>query len=168
MRILAAKHYTDTTMYAVEQALKNIKLRLNQYLAAREPGITSEQFAVLDTICAGNNICQQDIAKLLGKDKSNIKRIVGILENNGYIAKSAGRKNNRTVNYLAITPAGQTVVDRNIEPIKQYMAELFSCVSDEEAAALRSVADKMKDLKPPLDFECEKIPSDKTVFINGA
>lgn len=144
MKIKAA-HYTDMLIYDVERALKKIQLELNQFILTLPPHITSEQFAVLDTVYGSGNICQQDVADILMKDKSNIKRLVGILEEKHYLTRTAGRKNNRLVNCLNITQEGRKVIDTCMPLIKQYLESRLKNVSDEEIAALKDIVNKIKN-----------------------
>ena len=85
-----------------------------------------------------------ELAEKLSKDKSNIKRIVEILENKGFITRKTGKKNNRLVNYLYITKSGKKVIDDNIDKIKEYMEQLFSPISTEEEQILRDLVERLK------------------------
>lgn len=144
MNRIKVNHYTDLLMYKIEQVIKSLKYDLNQYINNLNIGLTAEQLFVLDTISSENNACQQDIAEKLSKDKSNIKRIVEILENKGFITRKTGKKNNRLVNYLYITKSGKKVIDDNINKIKEYMEQLFSPISTEEEQILRDLVERLK------------------------
>ncbi len=138
-------HYTDTLMYSIDKTLKNIKFNLNQYILEAAK-ITAEQFAVLDTIYVNENICQQDVAVILSKDKSNIKRIVEILEKSGYITRQTGRKNNRLVNYLNITKSGEELIENNINDIRNYMKNFLGNITDEEVCCLEKIVLKLQNV----------------------
>ena len=122
-----------------------MKSDMNQYINSLNLGITAEQFLVLDTIDSGNNICQQDVADLLGKDKSNIKRIVEILEQKELITRVAGKKNNRLVNYLVITDNGKRLIKENIDKVKKFMEKVFSVISEDEELYLKQIVSKLKN-----------------------
>ena len=98
---------------------------------------------MLDTIYGQDNICQQDVAKILMKDKSNIKRLVEILEEKAYLIRSVGRKNNRLVNYLTITAEGRNVIDINMPKIKQFLENRLQNISDEELSLLKNIIAKI-------------------------
>ena len=142
---IKVNHYVDLLMYSIEQVIRGMKSDMNQYINSLDLGITAEQFLVLDTIDSRNNICQQDVADLLGKDKSNIKRIVEILENKGLIRRDAGKKNNRLVNYLVITESGKKLINENIDKVKSFMESVFSVISDEEEQYLKKIVTKLKN-----------------------
>lgn len=122
-----------------------MKSDMNQYINSLNLGITAEQFLVLDTIDSGNSICQQDVADLLGKDKSNIKRIVEILEQKELITRVAGKKNNRLVNYLVITDNGKRLIKENIDKVKKFMEKVFSVISEDEELYLKQIVKKLKN-----------------------
>ena len=143
MNEIKANHYTECLIYSIDKVLREVKAELNQYISNVEPNITAEQFVVLDTIYCNEDICQQDVAKILYKDKSNIKRMVEILENKKYIVRKTGRKNNRLVNYLAITDAGRKLVDRIIEQVKEHIKHAFSNITDEEIDILKNIISKL-------------------------
>ena len=134
---IKVNHYVDLLMFSIEQVIRGMKSDMNQYINSLNLGITAEQFLVLDTIDSGNNICQQDVADLLGKDKSNIKRIVEILEQKELITRVAGKKNNRLVNYLVITDNGKRLIKENIDKVKKFMEKVFSVISEDEELYLK-------------------------------
>lgn len=142
---IKVNHYVDLLMFSIEQVIRGMKSDMNQYINSLNLGITAEQFLVLDTIDSGNNICQQDVADLLGKDKSNIKRIVEILEKKGLITRVAGKKNNRLVNYLVITDNGKRLIKENIDKVKKFMEKVFSVISEDEELYLKQIVSKLKN-----------------------
>jgi len=143
MEKVRANHYTDSLIYSIDRILKNIKSDLNRYIMTLS-NITAEQYAVLDTICYSEKLCQQDAAKILFKDKSNIKRIVEILEKNNYIKRATGKKDNRLVNFLEATPAGKQLISENREKIKSHMERFFQDISNEEIQILRNIVHKLE------------------------
>lgn len=142
---IEVNHYTDTLMYAVDRAISEVKSTLNQFILSLKIGLTAEQFAVLDTIYLNKNICQQDLAKVLRKDKSNIKRIAQILENKGMILIITKKNRRKVTKLFEITEEGKSLINQNIEIIKAYMECLFKNVSEEEAQIIRNVTNKLKD-----------------------
>ncbi len=142
---IKVNHYVDLLMFSIEQVIRGMKSDMNQYINSLNLGITAEQFLVLDTIDSGNSICQQDVADLLGKDKSNIKRIVEILEQKELITRVAGKKNNRLVNYLVITDNGKRLIKENIDKVKKFMEKVFSVISEDEELYLKQIVKKLKN-----------------------
>ena len=109
MKEVKPNHYIDTVVYDIDQALTCFKLRAFQFFNELGIGITSEQFAVLDTIYSNNGICQRELSKLILKDRSNTTRILSILENNGFIDRVVGKKQNYIVKQLFITEKGKKI-----------------------------------------------------------
>lgn len=139
---ITAAHYTDTMTYKIDKIMKDIKSDLNQYIL-NVTGITAEQFAILDTIYSHEDICQQDVAQIHSKDKSNIQRIIKILEANSYIIRTVGRKNNRLVNYLTITEKGKKLIDDNIQSIRLYMEKFLNKIDPDEMEMLNKLIAKL-------------------------
>ena len=140
-----AEHYTETLIYSIDCILKNIKNDLNKYITSLNLGITAEQFSVLDTIGRNNTICQQDIADILFKDKSNVKRIVEILEKKEFIKRQVGRKNNRLANFLSLTENGKILLNSSLPKIKNFIEnDLVKDISNDEIEILRNIAAKFK------------------------
>lgn len=145
MNRIKVDHYVDLLIYSIEQVIRGMKSEMNQYINGLDLGITAEQFLVLDTIDSRReDICQQDVAYILAKDKSNIKRLVEILESKGLITRVMGKKNNRLVNYLQVTDEGKKLIKENIEKVKEFMESVFSGVTPEEEQLLKSLVIKLK------------------------
>lgn len=138
-----SEHYTDSTLYLMEQIIREQKTLLNKYILSLT-NITSEQYAVLDVVAANKKICQQDVADILNKDKSGINRLTEILANTGYLVKSVGTKNNRLVKYLSLTPLGKEVTDKHHDTIKSYYQAILSGITDEEYLQLKQILTKLK------------------------
>ncbi|MCR5266467.1 MAG: MarR family transcriptional regulator [Cyanobacteria bacterium RUI128] len=146
MNRIKVDHYVDLLIYSIEQVIRGMKSEMNQYINGLDLGITAEQFLVLDTIDSHReDICQQDVAYILAKDKSNIKRLVEILESKGLITRVMGKKNNRLVNYLQVTDDGKKLIKENIEKVKEFMETVFSGVTAEEEQLLKSLVIKLKN-----------------------
>ncbi len=145
MEKIIEQHYTQTVIFETDRIIKSIKSILIQYLNGLNLGITAEQFMVLDAIYCNDGICQQELSELLLKDKSNTKRIVNVLENNGLIKIKLSKKNNRSVNKLNITKAGKKIIDENRDNVKSFALKMFKSVSEEDLKILKNIGHKIKD-----------------------
>ena len=144
---IKVKHYTDTVIHAVDLIIKSLKSELKQKVDNLGIGITGEQFVVLDTICHYPGIHQQKLSEILMKDKSNTTRILGVLEKKGLITRSVGRKDNRLVNLLNISPEGRRKVEDNMPQIKEFITDIFKNINDKEIETLHALSKKFqKDL----------------------
>ena len=95
--------------------------------------ITPEQYMVLNMIEDDNPPSQNKLCKLLCKDKSNMTRIISVLEEKGLITKEQTQKNN----VIKITDKGR-ILRAEITPImtesrKNYLKditqdEMYTCI----------------------------------------
>ncbi|MDD3593186.1 MAG: MarR family transcriptional regulator [Candidatus Gastranaerophilales bacterium] len=153
MEKIKVKHYTDTFIYSIEQTLKCFKLAAVQYFNSLNIGTTAEQFIVLDTIYCNDGICQRDLAKLMLKDKSNINRLINILEENKFTKRSIGRKQNRLVNQIFITPKGKKLIEDTMPQVKEFLLSLMEHISAKEIEQVHTLTEKFrKDLMNAVNF----------------
>ena len=96
--------YADCLPYLVDKASVYLRLYGSVFLHKAKSDLTLEQFITLDAIANTPNICQRDLAKIILKDRSNVTRILSILENKGYIERLISVKNNRPVKILKLKP----------------------------------------------------------------
>ena len=148
MKEINTADYSSSFVYSVDQVLAKIKSVIGQYVSGLKINVTAEQFSVLNTICKNENICQQDVVQILSKDKSNVKRIVEILEKKHFITKTLGKRKNRTVNYLAATKFGRELINNNEEKIRNYISGMFDGISREELSVFKKVIAKLDKKKP--------------------
>lgn len=147
MKEIKSNHYIDTAIYSIDMIIRNLKAELKHKIAKLDIGITSEQFVVLDTIYCYKNIYQEKLSSILMKDKSNTTRIIKILENKELITRTIKKERNRLVYSLNITESGKFLIETNMPIIKNYIAELFTSITDEEVDILYSLSKKFqKDL----------------------
>jgi len=74
--------------------------------------LTIEQFGLLHAIYAKNDdVIQQDMADIMGKDKSAIYRIIDSLEEKELVRRVVD-KDDRRKNFLMVTKKGEAVIDQ--------------------------------------------------------
>ncbi len=141
---IKTEHYVDTIIYSIDKIMKNLKSELKQKIEKLNIGITAEQFVVLDTISGFDKIYQQQLSEIIMKDKSNINRILKILENKGLIEREYGNANNRLVYFLKVTPNGKKLVTDNMPTIKQYIEDIFKNIDNSEIEILHTLSKKFQ------------------------
>ena len=149
MKKIKANHYIETAIYSADKILKVLKAELKQKLDKLNIGITGEQFVVLDTISYLENedIYQQKLSEIIMKDKSNTNRILKVLEQKGLVRKEMGNVNNRLVYFIKLTDSGKKLIDTNVPRMKQFIADIFENITDEEIENLHYLSNKFqKDL----------------------
>ena len=144
MKNIKSNHYVDTAIYSIEMIIKNLKFELRKKIDKLGIGITSEQFVVLDTIYYYENMYQEKLSAILMKDKSNMTRIIKILESKKLINRNVNNLNNRLIYRLDITEEGKKIIDENMPKIKKYITELFKNITDEEIDVLYSLSKKFQ------------------------
>ena len=124
--------YARTFPYLVDKASVYIRLRGSSLLGELGADITLEQFITLDAISANNEVCQRDLAKILLKDRSNVTRIINILENKGLITRETTNKGKRAVKITHLTKKGVAVMDQLADKMKQDLNSLMAEFDSEE------------------------------------
>ena len=118
--------YARTFPYLIDKASVYIGLRGSNLLNELGADITLEQFITLDAISANNELCQRDLAKILLKERSNVTRIINILENKGLITRQITNKGNRAVKITHLTGKGYEVMNNYGDKMKSDLNELLS------------------------------------------
>lgn len=83
--------------------------------------LTPEQWSVLSCIAAKGPLIQKEIGQLTGKDKPTITRILGALEEKGFITKASGSSDHRSYQVYA-TEKGKTTA-RETAPVERKVIE---------------------------------------------
>lgn len=110
--------YARSMPYLIEKASVYIRLRGAMLLNELGADITLEQFITLDAISSSPDVCQRDLAKILLKDRSNVTRILNILENKDLIFRETSNKGKRIVKFTRLTPKGKEVIDSLADRMK--------------------------------------------------
>lgn len=135
--------YADCLPYLVDKASVYLRLYGSVFLHKAKSDLTLEQFITLDAIANTPNICQRDLAKIILKDRSNVTRILSILENKGYIERLISVKNNRPVKILKLKPKGQKVITQISPLIKNDLEMLMTQFDKDELQSLRNTLEKI-------------------------
>lgn len=144
MKEIKVNHYVDTVIFSVDMILRTLKAELKAKIDELNINITGEQFIVLDTICSFKDIYQQKLSDIIMKDKSNMTRILKVLEDKKLIKRITGKAGNRLVYYLKPTEEGLKIVNENMPKIKVFITEIFEHISDEEIDLLHKLSKKFQ------------------------
>ena len=118
--------YARSLPYQIEKASVYIRLKGALLLNQLDAGITLEQFITLDAISTGKGVCQRDLAKILLKDRSNVTRILNLLEEKGLIYREMSQKSNRMVKVSYLTDKGQELIDKYADILKNDLNTFLS------------------------------------------
>ena len=144
MKQIKANHYIETIIYSVDMILRTLKTELKQKIDELNIGITGEQFIVLDTICCFDDMYTQKLSDILMKDKSNMTRIIKVLEEKNLVSRVVGNINNRLVYFLKPTNDGKRIVEDNMPKIKVFITEIFENITDDEIDLLHTLSKKFQ------------------------
>jgi len=93
--------------------------------------ITPEQFVILSILDDNSNLHQMQLCELLYKDRSNMARLISVLESKGLIKKLPS-VDKRLVNKIQITEKGKKLKDIIVPVIKKSRNKFLNNISDEE------------------------------------
>lgn len=131
--------YADKLPYIIEKTTVYFRLRGSQLLAKMGCPLTIDQFITLDTIAFNKGICQRDLAKIVLKDRSNITRILNILEKKGLILRKNTCKGNRMVKMANLTADGKKIIDKYSQAMKDDLDDMLSEYKTEELLVIKKV-----------------------------
>lgn len=114
--------------------------------------ITVDQFIILKLLTIFEKLTQQETAEILFKDKSNLSRMLDVLENKKYINRILDIKDNRAVKILSITKKGSELVEKINEIVLKLHNRAMDGISKEEQEIVKNV---MKKIRNNLDKEFE-------------
>jgi DNA-binding MarR family transcriptional regulator len=132
--------------YVIGKTNWYLKTLLNKLLREEACGITNEQWLVLKVIDANPAVSQTEIAEKSQKEKTNITRIIDLLENSGFIERRRDERDRRMYRIHA-TEEGERVL-KTVNPITQKTEEICT-------QSLNKI--QVKEIIDSLDAVCESI-----------
>lgn len=109
---------------ALVQAGRAVKVYMLDVFAKQNYEITPEQYVVLSMLSEESMLYQNKLCEELHKDKSNMTRILSVLEEKGLIEKIQSTENKKQVNKIKITSKGKEVRNK-ITPQIQFAREKY-------------------------------------------
>lgn len=106
--------------------------------------ITPEQFVILDAVVKNEKIYQRQLGELLGKDRPNIARLVGILEKKELIKKSID-SNGRQINRITITKKGEELRNKILPEISKIRQSYLDNIELDELIKCYEILNKIKN-----------------------
>lgn len=141
-----AEYHAQSVPYLIEKSSIYLKLIASKVLGERNTGLTFDQFLALETIAFNEGICQRDLSKLILKDRSNITRILNILEEKELIVRKIGNKKNRIVKTIEISPKGKEIIQRNTPFMNKYGSDFMSQFDKDEIKIVKKTLNKMIEI----------------------
>jgi len=123
--------------HAIVASARAIKVHNLEMYSKNQFEITPEQYLVLNMINDDETLNQNKLCELLYKDKSNMTRLISILEEKKLIQKEIKQENKKQVNIIKITQKGKDLRTKitpfMIESRKKYLKnitqdEMYTCI----------------------------------------
>lgn len=108
---------------AIVAAGRAIKVRNLDIYSKNNFRITPEQYVVLNMLKSGD-YSQNQLCELLFKDKSNVARLISVLETKNLIRKTQIIRNGKQINRISLTPDGEEL-HAEITPIMNLSREKY-------------------------------------------
>jgi DNA-binding MarR family transcriptional regulator len=105
-----------------------------------ELGITNTQYGILMVLKDRPGVDQISLAKLLGLDRSTTGMVLGKLEKAGLVGRVIGTDRRRRK--LALTGAGEAMLERLAEPARRAQAKVLSPFTAEEQTMFLGLLEK--------------------------
>jgi len=107
--------------------------------------LTIEQFGLLHAInMKDEDVIQQDMAEIMGKDKSAIYRVIDSLEEKELVRRVVD-KNDRRKNFLMVTKKGETVIEQYLEIEYKLNCELKEGIDKSDIDAFYNVVNHFRN-----------------------
>ncbi|HZG17785.1 MAG TPA: MarR family transcriptional regulator [Candidatus Bathyarchaeia archaeon] len=114
---------------------------LNLHLQPHE--ITTEQFSLLRRLNEQDGISQKELAKRVGKDQTNITRILDQLERKGLVIRKPNQEDRRS--FLAYVTDEGRALDEILVPIEQeVIRKVLADLSEENVRHLKTLLTRIE------------------------
>jgi len=126
-----------------------VKVTAAHHYKSSNCDLTYEQFEVLNILCMKDGISQRNLAQIAIKDRSNITRILIILEKKGFIRREVDLNKNRVVKKVYITEDGKDQIEQILPGLQEFRLKTFKGISDEQVenfiVILEMIRNNLKD-----------------------
>jgi DNA-binding MarR family transcriptional regulator len=138
------KYFEDSILYAIGKTELYCRIKGAQFFTSHDFGVTLEQFCLLELLSHSDATCQRDLSKRALKDRSNVSRILNILENKGLVERQIDTKQKRLVKKVSITKKGRDLFEKIIPILRARFSGHFEGITDEELKTTRRTLEKLR------------------------
>lgn len=142
---MIAKFFEDLVGDFLVQTSRMIKIRCLELFSDNDFEITPEQFVVLSMIQKESNLHQRKLCEILNKDKSNMTRILTILDKKGLIQKVVGIENKKQVNKIIITDKGRELSNKMTPVMSKFRKEYLNSINNDDLYTCIKVLSKIQE-----------------------
>lgn len=137
---MATEKLSSIIFYALEKSIKSYRQFAQNRIKEAGFDITIDQWMVLKTLSENSEVTQQQIGALVFKDYASITRIIELLVQKHYIARSSHKEDRRRF-YLVITAKGKKILQQLQPVISKNRSIALKGISEKEIYNLRAYLD---------------------------
>lgn len=131
----------DSFGFILNNTGRRVTQLLNLHLQPHE--ITTEQFSLLHRLNEQDGISQKELAKRVGKDQTNITRILDQLERKGLAIRKPNQEDRRS--FLAYVTDEGRALDAILVPIEQeVIRQVLADLSEEDVRHLKTLLTRIE------------------------
>lgn len=136
----------ESNKYSIAFKVARTSNKINQAItkALKVYDIAPEQRAILDIIDNDNSISQNDLASILGKDKTTISRALDAIEKKGYIDRISTKEDKR-VKLISLTSLGKEALKKSKQTIIDFRLSVIKDLSEKEIETISKLLEKISD-----------------------
>ena len=135
--------FTNIIGHAIVQSGRAIKIYNLNMFSELGYEITPEQFIVLSMLSETTLKHQNELCEELHKDKSNMTRLLAILEEKGLIEKIQATENKKQVNKIKITEKGKQIRDKIMPQMQKTRKNYLNGITEDEIYTCIKVLNKI-------------------------
>jgi MarR family transcriptional regulator, organic hydroperoxide resistance regulator len=134
----------DSLGYKISITNAAMRGKFNRTISAQGLNVSSEQWGVMNIIKTFPGLTQKELAAKLYKDKTNLTRMIDVLERDGYLERKEDKKDRRIFR-IFITGSGEELINKIIPIAESVNRQSSSGLSNEELSQLKSLLKKVQD-----------------------
>lgn len=119
-----------------------IRCLSSQTFTEKKFEITPEQYLILTLLVENGELYQRQLSEITLKDRANVARIVGILQEKELIQKIID-SNGRRIYKIVVTPKGKALRDKILSTDMELISIITKDISKEELDSLISILAKI-------------------------
>lgn len=140
------EHFRNTIFYQIELTARYCKLLGAQVFEQFNVGLSVEEYSILDTLMAEQELCQRDLAKLILKDRANTGKLLDGLEKKGLIIRKLSMKNNRPVKLIEITEKGIKQAEDAAAKIRPHYVAIKEQIDNSDIARVGELLAELRNV----------------------
>jgi MarR family transcriptional regulator, organic hydroperoxide resistance regulator len=121
--------------FVTNRAANRLRAELERGFATRGHNITAEQWSVLSRLYEEDGLAQYEIAERISRDKTNVARILALMERRGLIERRIDSDDHRA-RKIYVTDYGHSLESDLVASAKEVLARAQQGFSDEDIQQL--------------------------------